>query len=264
MRPPGPSRYPYRSIAGEEPRTRRAAIGEAKPPALRVPRQCARQAARSGPGGFRLLLRRRTRALPDRFPCARPGAIADARALAASFFSRSVSSVSSLAASSRFTIAASQPLRDAKALRNSLIFGKAEISNSVSIRARRGAVNSRNRDRRIATKPPAVMPFCSSPPAKSEKYSENITPFWKHAGPERKAGHQSIAIVDSVLDDHLHPDHEQHRHEHRDIGRRNRPRDRQDNCEHLWQERQRDKQGPNGDADAARSHPGEFGHRNAR
>ena len=32
---------------------------------------------------------------------------------------------------------------------------------------------------RIATSPPAVMPFCSNPPANSAKYSGKITPFWK-------------------------------------------------------------------------------------
>ena len=31
----------------------------------------------------------------------------------------------------------------------------------------------------MATRPPAVMPFCSSPPATCEKYSGNTTPLWK-------------------------------------------------------------------------------------
>ena len=89
------------------------------------------------------------------------------------------SSVSSPAASSRSAIAASQPFRDANTPRNSLIFGKSERSVSTSIRRRRGAVSSMNSVMRMATRPPAVMPFCSNPPATCEKYSGNTTPLWK-------------------------------------------------------------------------------------
>ena len=77
----------------------------------------------------------------------------------------SVSNVSSPAASRRSTILESQPLRAANPPMNSLIRGSADTSASTSSRVARGAVTSTNRVIRIASRLPAVMPFCSRPPA---------------------------------------------------------------------------------------------------
>ena len=73
-------------------------------------------------------------------------------------------------------MALSQPLLDAKACRNSLIWGRAEGLSTVSSLLRRGSVSAINRVMKIAVKPPAFIPFCSRPPANSEIESGNIIP----------------------------------------------------------------------------------------
>ena len=70
--------------------------------------------------------------------------------------------------------------------------------------------------------------------------------------PERKPRDQPLAIVDPILNDDPHADHEQHPQQHRYVGRRHRARYRQDHGERLGNERQNDKHRPQRNADAAR------------
>ena len=84
-----------------------------------------------------------------------------------------------------------------------------------------------------------------------------------HACPERDAGDQCLAIVDAALNDHLHADHEERRHQHDQIGRDDRARYREDRGAHLGQERHGDEHRTGRDADAARRGAGQVGHRHA-
>ena len=87
----------------------------------------------------------------------------------------------------------------------------------------------------MAAKPPAVIPFCSSPPAKSLKYSGNIAPVLEtRANPESHPGHYPLAVVDAVLDNDPHADHEQHRQQDCDVGGRDRPRNGQQHRRAPW------------------------------
>ena len=58
--------------------------------------------------------------------------------------------------------------------------------------------------------------------------------------PEGHAGNQALAVVDPVLDDDPHADHEEQTQQHGDVGRRNRPRNRQHHGERLGNERHND------------------------
>ena len=173
----------------------------------------------------------------------------------------SVSSVSSPAASRRCTIFASQPLRRANAPRNSLMLGSTARSRSTSTRERRGAVISRKSVMRMATRPPAVMPFCSKPPATPERNpGEYHVVLAARADPERNPGHQPLAMVDAALHDlghaaqrrrlvrrlvHAAEDDRQHgdgyQHVHRaDDGRRQEPPEQgEPRGEHDRQQRRR-------------------------
>ena len=86
---------------------------------------------------------------------------------------------SSLAASRRRAISSSQPPREANSATNARSFDNPAASSATASRPGRGAVASRTRVIRMATRPPTVMPFCSKPPARVESCSGNITPAWQ-------------------------------------------------------------------------------------
>ena len=68
---------------------------------------------------------------------------------------------------------------------------------------------------------------------------EDHTVLEANAEPERHAHDQALSVVDAVLHDDLHADHEQHRQQDGDVGGGDRARDGQDNGQRFGEERER-------------------------
>ena len=114
----------------------------------------------------------------------------------------------------------------------------------------------------MTASPPAVTPLRKRPPANSETLSgKHHVVLEADADPERDADDQAVAVVDPVMDGHLHTYGEERRQQHAEIGREHGAGYRQHHGKQLGQERDRNEDRPGRYADAAGAHPGELGHR---
>ena len=87
------------------------------------------------------------------------------------------------------------------------------------MRWRRGAVASMNRVMKMATRPPAVMPFCQQPAREiGQQVGEYQAVLAADADPEGDACDEPLAVVDAALHDLRHAADEAHGQHHRQIG----------------------------------------------